>query len=126
MVSRLPPDKEIAATDKIDAWLKSLDDEYVAALLKAAAEHIDRALNTTRDIRLVPVADGSRKAAFVGSYIFGAAECEWMKPLIAAKKSLVDILEAIAAFEDALKTPARSDGRYSAPRPSPGFLFDLR
>lgn len=62
------------------------DVRVAAALLQAAAEHVDLAVNTTRYIKFVPL----------------AAQRDWVRPLIAAMEPLQRIVESCTAFEDAV------------------------
>ena len=62
------------------------DVRVAAALLQAAGEHVDLAINTTPYIKFLPL----------------AAQREWVRPLIEAREPLRRIVEACAAFEDVL------------------------
>ena len=62
------------------------DVRIAAALLQAAAEHVDLAVNTTRHIKFLPL----------------AAQPEWVRRLIVMMEPLKRVIESCAAFEDVL------------------------
>ena len=84
----LPDAPTMGAEAGAAQWFaERLEDVRVAgALLPAAAEHVDLAVNTTRHIKFLPP----------------EAQPRWVRRLIAAREPLQRIIEACAAFEDVL------------------------